>query len=283
MKTSQAISYRPPLIIGHRGNSGNPLNTIEIENTIESVDSAWDVGADGIELDVQMTRDGVLVPHHDDYLGRVFRLPDTPHFYWHACVDKQRIVECTYSELQSAKSELDPKARIPRLEEILPIPEGKLLFLELKFPGNKPPTDTEYLQRLVRKVVDLINEHKLQEQVIVISFVGESLNEVKNLNSNIRTGIDVCRGEAKSGSKIQELKKSYGINCILPPFGQVSQILGNTIMDCHCSDLEVYPWVWKQNTYGEVRKAIRLIEMGADGIITNQVGILKAFVKESHI
>ena len=37
-------------IIGHRGNSGNPLNSLNIENTIESFQDAWNLGADGIEL-----------------------------------------------------------------------------------------------------------------------------------------------------------------------------------------------------------------------------------------
>lgn len=52
-----------PLILGHRGSP-----TRARENSLESYRIALDEGADGIELDVQATGDGVLVAHHDDTL-----------------------------------------------------------------------------------------------------------------------------------------------------------------------------------------------------------------------
>lgn len=60
----QLSTRRLPLIFGHRGSPREAP-----ENTIESYRRAFDGGADGIELDVRVTRDGVLVCHHDRTVG----------------------------------------------------------------------------------------------------------------------------------------------------------------------------------------------------------------------
>jgi Glycerophosphoryl diester phosphodiesterase len=53
-------------VLGHRGCK------YEVENTIKSFESAFELGADGVELDTQMTKDGVVVVSHDENLKRVF-------------------------------------------------------------------------------------------------------------------------------------------------------------------------------------------------------------------
>ena len=54
-----------PLIWGHRGASGHAP-----ENTLPAFRMAADMGADGVELDVQETKDGVLVVCHDETVDR---------------------------------------------------------------------------------------------------------------------------------------------------------------------------------------------------------------------
>ena len=53
-------------IFAHRGASGYAP-----ENTLEAFALAMDIGADGIELDVQMTKDGEVVVIHDETINRV--------------------------------------------------------------------------------------------------------------------------------------------------------------------------------------------------------------------
>ncbi|MCX7845927.1 MAG: glycerophosphodiester phosphodiesterase family protein, partial [Dictyoglomaceae bacterium] len=53
------------IILGHRGNAYNP------ENTIKAFKSAIEMGADGIELDVQKTKDNILIVCHDENLKRL--------------------------------------------------------------------------------------------------------------------------------------------------------------------------------------------------------------------
>jgi glycerophosphoryl diester phosphodiesterase len=59
----EALTRHRPLILGHRGSP-----TVAPENSLASFQAALDCGADGIELDVQRTADGILIAHHDDLL-----------------------------------------------------------------------------------------------------------------------------------------------------------------------------------------------------------------------
>ena len=74
--------WQSPLIIGHRGASA-----VAPENTIAAFREAIAAGADGIEFDVRLTRDGVPVIIHDNSLYRTARLP-------------HRIADLTRSELE---------------------------------------------------------------------------------------------------------------------------------------------------------------------------------------
>jgi len=60
-----------PIAIGHHGvgpNTGQDPN-LPIENTVESVRKAYELGARGVEVDVQLTQDNRLAVYHDDYLS----------------------------------------------------------------------------------------------------------------------------------------------------------------------------------------------------------------------
>ena len=61
-------------IYAHRGNSG-----FFPENTMYAFKKSLDLGIYGIEIDVQKTKDGILVVHHDETLGRMF---DKKIYFW---------------------------------------------------------------------------------------------------------------------------------------------------------------------------------------------------------
>src|SRR5437773_3474428 len=58
-----------PLVFAHRGGSA-----LAPENTLDAFDNGLALGADGIELDVRLSRDGVVVVHHDVLLDRTTHL-----------------------------------------------------------------------------------------------------------------------------------------------------------------------------------------------------------------
>ncbi|MBI3590354.1 MAG: hypothetical protein HY094_03115 [Candidatus Melainabacteria bacterium] len=274
MKISHNISSKFE-IIGHRGNPGNPLNSINIENTIQSFQSALDLGAHRIELDVILSKDLKKLVHHDDFTGRVFFIPGE---------SKQNLVsEYTYDELQKAQininglkealqkkgSQLTSKiehARIPLLEEIL-IPKGTKLFIELKFLNDKLPQDNKYLKEMVKEVVEFITTKGLIEQTCVLCFVVEALDEVKKLNNKITTAHNIYQGEANDLQKIKQLKKDYGFDIMNPCLDQATK---KAIENIHSEGLKTYPWTWKESPEEEIVEIKRLIIDGADGAITYQ-------------
>lgn len=115
-----------PLVIGHRGNPGNPLNTRKIENIIPSFNSALGI-CDGIECDVGLSaagkillkpgkRFGVPFAHHDDTFGRVVISPDGD--------DSKHVSMYPWEAIKRARFIESDTARIPSLDEV-PLIDGK--------------------------------------------------------------------------------------------------------------------------------------------------------------
>src|SRR5262249_37791086 len=106
------------MVIAHRGGSKEST-----ENTIGAFQRASRIGADGIETDIRLTRDGVVVVYHDDYFGRVEGLA--------APLRTRLISDMTYGEL--TKQTLIPVGedkggrRVPRLDDLLGQVKGVLL------------------------------------------------------------------------------------------------------------------------------------------------------------
>ena len=104
------------LIIGHRGNPEEAP-----ENTLASIDAAFAVGCDLVEIDVRLSRDGVAVIVHDDTVDRTTN-------------GKGNVADLTLAELKaldagSWKAERFAGERIPTLAEALGAARGKGAFL----------------------------------------------------------------------------------------------------------------------------------------------------------
>jgi glycerophosphoryl diester phosphodiesterase len=108
----RALTRTRPLILGHRGSPRRAK-----ENTLASFRLALESGADGIELDVHRTADGVLVAHHDDVLPQGHSLSELP-----------------YDQLLPLARE--HHTELPTLEEVFKFVAGRgLLNIELKSAG----------------------------------------------------------------------------------------------------------------------------------------------------
>ncbi len=129
------IPSRRPLLIGHRGTIGQ-----QRENTLAAFRAAFDSGLDGIECDVQRSRDGVLVLHHDfEIEGRAVR-------------------DLTLAELRS----LDPHlATLGALLVLADTHPGRLLNLELK-------SDRLRDRGLARGVASAVRSVGLADRVLVV-------------------------------------------------------------------------------------------------------------------
>jgi glycerophosphoryl diester phosphodiesterase len=150
------VTRKAPLLIGHRGVRGE-----RPENTLGAFQLAFESGLDGIETDVQHTRDGELVLFHD------FE------------IQGKKINMLSYHHLKA----IDP--RIPKIYELLELAKGypgTLLNLELK-------TETIRTDGLERDTLRLVREYGLETRVIVSSFNPVSLLRVRLLDPQVRTGL----------------------------------------------------------------------------------------------
>lgn len=280
-----------PLVIGHRGNPGNPLNSLQIENTIPSFESAISVGADGCEWDVESACDlPILFDHHDDTFGRVFIAPDgdnTRLVSSYSWADIQRAqlnipgLEKSLEEKLGHPVSLQHHAgiKIPSLDETVRVfDKDKLLFIEVKVPEDKEPTSLEgkkYIAKLTGQVVRFIEENNLFSQAYVLCFVGSVLEQVKTHNSQIHTVYNVSQHEvdtekdssANIERRLRELKGRYNFEVIHPPFSQVTP---ESIKVCHELDIGIGAWVWNESPREELKEAQRLAKAGIDKLCTNQ-------------
>ncbi|MBQ3235698.1 MAG: glycerophosphodiester phosphodiesterase [Clostridia bacterium] len=136
------------------------------ENTMLSFYTGVFMGANGIETDVQVTKDGVLVLFHDDTLERVTG-------------EKGSIKDYTYKELQKFWVKKDNfKDKIPTFEDfLLHFKDFNLTFaIELKVGGVE------------KAVADMIKKYGVQEKVIVTSFNYDYLKIFKSFAPNIKLG-----------------------------------------------------------------------------------------------
>jgi glycerophosphoryl diester phosphodiesterase len=135
---------REPLIIGHRGASA-----VAAENTMAAFQAAIAAGADGVEFDVRLSRDGVPVIIHDDTLQRTVGL-------------RKRVAEMTERELR--------RVEVPSLRELFELMAGNSLSLYLEIKSREPELG-ELCCRMVR-------EFGFEQRVIVECFELEVLRSI---------------------------------------------------------------------------------------------------------
>jgi glycerophosphoryl diester phosphodiesterase len=159
-----------PLIFAHRGASHDAP-----ENTMAAFLLAAELGADGIEFDVQLARDGEVVVIHD------FSLESTTDGHG-------RVANKALDELKrlDAGSWLGPESagqRIPTLQEVVEgVGHRLLLNIELK-------TTSLRAKDLVAEVVRSVEDHNLLDRVVVSSFNHLVLWQVGRLNPAIQLGL----------------------------------------------------------------------------------------------
>lgn len=160
-----------PLCIAHRGASA-----LAPENTLASFVKAVALGADMIEFDVQLSKDGVPIVFHDEGLERT---ADS----WG---DVASLNLEALKKLDAGKwfSPAFKGETVPTLEEVFSYLNQKaLMYVELKTQRNRNA-------ELVQKVAALIQEKNLLDQVIVVSFDFEILNLLRKLAPQLWIGVN---------------------------------------------------------------------------------------------
>lgn len=155
-------------ITAHRGSSKDAP-----ENTLEAIEKAIAEYADYAEIDVQETKDGVVILLHDDNVKRTTN--GTGYIWDYSYYDLMQL------DAGSWFSEEYAGVLIPTLDEVLEASKGRI-FLNIEIKINSHNDD------IVEKVVRLIEEYNFEQQCVISSANYAALAEVKELNQNIRTG-----------------------------------------------------------------------------------------------
>lgn len=158
-------------IFAHRGAS-----KYAPENTMAAFHLAHKMNADGIELDVQLTKDGIPVVIHDESVNRTTN-------------GKGLIKNLTLAELKeldagSCFSKKFLGESIPTLEEVLKwiAPTNMLLNIELK-------NNLEGYEGMEETVLELVKKYKMAQRVVYSSFNHYSLKTIKDLNPDAEVGV----------------------------------------------------------------------------------------------
>jgi glycerophosphoryl diester phosphodiesterase len=159
-----------PLIIAHRGSSAHAP-----ENTLAAFTLAADQGADAIELDVTLTRDGQVVVIHDDTLDRTTN-------------GTGRVDQLLYAEITQYDAGVKFNGKftgecVPLLSQVFDaVGQRVLINVEIK-------STTIKTTGIEAKVIDLIRRYGLIERVIVSSFNPLALITLKRAEPHLACGL----------------------------------------------------------------------------------------------
>lgn len=239
-----------PLIIAHRGASAYAP-----ENTLSAFKKAVQMGADGIELDVQLSRDGHVVVIHDTRVNRTSN-------------GNGRVKRLTLNQLKSLDfgswfSDEFKNEPICTLEEVfIYLKDWKgLINVEIK---------REWLQftPIEKKVAEMIAKFGMQDNTIVSSFNTYCMLKMKMINKDIKTGILYASSSRNSITYARLIK----VNAIHPWYQNVSEDL---VRSAYKNNLKINAY-----TVDNPASIKKLAILGVDGIITNVPDVaLKALKK----
>src|SRR5262245_16915030 len=230
-----------PLVFAHRGGAG-----LKPENTLAAFDNGLALGADGIELDVRFSRDGVVVVHHDRTLDRTTALSGP-------------VSARTAAELREVS--------VPTLAEALARYRDARVIVELKL--NHPD--------LAAAVVADIQRANVVDRVCLGSFGRRVLRAVRALAPAIATSAareEVRLALYRSWCRWPVSRTSYS-GYQIPEFaGRTRVVSPRFVKDAHRTGLAVQ--VWTVDSESEAR---RLLGWGVDALITDRPDIIVPIVR----
>jgi glycerophosphoryl diester phosphodiesterase len=175
LKQNRAVN-KGPLIIGHRGASAHAP-----ENTHAAFVRAFEAGADGIEFDVRLARDGVPYVFHDATLERTAGVLAEADAHSSTTLSEIEVGEWFNRRYPLRSRESYALEKIPMLAQVFARYGSHTLYAEMKCE------DAARRPALARAVVEMIQDYGIIDKVVVKSFALDSLREVKRLAPEIRT------------------------------------------------------------------------------------------------
>lgn len=235
---------------GHRGTGTNSSLNPFPENTIESIKQAFAEGAEMSELDVVHSKDGVLVVIHDDTVNRTTNGT--------GCVGDLTVAELQGLDAAVGTSLAGTGVKIPTLTELLAAVDGGL-NIEIKLQDNAkcPVSD---IPKMAADVVAAIQGDTKSRRLIVSSFNGDVLSEVKKLDAAIPAGLLTISADDYDKATARGLD-ALNIQALGASAASIAAI--------HNKGLDAN--VWTVNDENMLRN---MIDFGVDMVITDEPDLL---------
>lgn len=244
------LQWSGPLAIAHRGGAAEAP-----ENTMAAFEHARGLGFAYVELDVRATADGVLVVYHDPVLDTL--------------TDRSGgVAELSWSEVREAR--VEGEEPVPRLEEVLDAWPDLRVNIDPKHP------------RAVEPLVKILRARDCADRVCISTFSDRRTLLVRRLLGNryctsaTLGSIARIRAESLMPGRGSSQRSSRG-GCAQVP----ATIHGRRLVDerfvqaAHRHGLQVH--VWTVNTASEMHS---LLDIGVDGIMTDEVALLRSVLIE---
>jgi len=235
------MTLNKPLIFAHRGASD-----VKPENTMDAFELALRQGADGFELDVQLSKDGEIIVAHDVSLERV---SDGEGY----------VYDYTFAELQQfdfgkVKSNAGV-CKIPLLRDVYELVNKTDIQINVELKT----TDYDYPE-LPQKLITLANEYRMGERIIYSSFNHYSVMKIRSLRSMARIGLLYTYPLYEPWRYAGDLSA----NAIHPHYQNILSY-PDVLHGCIENGIDVNVW-----TVDDVNAIKTLAQMGVTTIITNK-------------
>jgi glycerophosphoryl diester phosphodiesterase len=232
-----------PMVFAHRGGGA-----LAPENTIEAFDNGLRLGADGLELDVRLSRDGDVVVHHDRTLDRTTSLTGP-------------VVARTSGELA--------QANVPRLADVLARYRDVRVIIELKVNRVE----------LAAAAVAVVRQARAVDHVCFGSFGRRVLRAVRAIEPAVATSAareEVRWALYRSWCRWPVSRVAYDGYQIPEWAGGTRVVSPRFVAFAHGAGLGVQVW-----TVDREDDARRLIEWGVDALITDRPDLIVPIVKDA--
>lgn len=237
-----------PLVWAHRGASG-----FAPENTLAAFQKAVDLDADGVELDIQLTKDDQIVVIHDETIDRTSD-------------GKGWVKDYTLEELRAFNyNRTKPEykhADIPTMREVFELlkPTGLFINIEIK-------TGVVFYEKIEEKILALTKEMGMEDRVCYSSFNHYTVTRIHELKPDAEVGFLYADGPIDMPS----YGVKHGVNALHPALYNLQY--DGFVKECKEKGLKLNVWTVNERPYMEM-----CCQYGVDAIITNYPDIAKEVV-----
>jgi glycerophosphoryl diester phosphodiesterase len=239
------------MVIGHRGAAGEAP-----ENTLASFQLALTQGADGIELDIHLSKDGEIMVCHDPTIDRTTN-------------GSGYIVEMAAEEIKRYDaggwfSEQYAGQRIPTLAEVFDlVPDNIMINIEIKYA---------YQGQLETKLIEFLSARNRIENIVISSFDHKCMQRIKKAAPEVLVGLLYAANFIDHAGYASQL--GFDVYSIHPHYQLLEKV---DVLNAKAAGLRTYPF-----TINSVEDYRKMLEFGVSGIITDFPARLVQLLKQTN-